>query len=257
MRCELVQAWRPRGPRAAVAAAVVVLAALACAGPVSATPGGPGGEQVVADGVFARLFRRAFLERAPWPAPDVEILRLQVVPSRPRVPAGRLSFDVEPPRTGTGIGRVTCDVTVKVDGVPRRRVRVSAWVEVYRPVVCVTAALPRGHVLEASDLEVARLPLSRLRGEAVSSPEAAVGQAVRRSVRAGQALTTDLLMPPVVVHRGDVVTILAQSPALTVRVPGEVRQDGARGCMVRVRNLMSRKEVVARVVDARTVAVPF
>ncbi|MCK5228635.1 MAG: flagella basal body P-ring formation protein FlgA, partial [Desulfobulbaceae bacterium] len=40
-------------------------------------------------------------------------------------------------------------------------------------------------------------------------------------------------------------------------VPGEVRNSGAIGELVRVKNLMSRKEILARVLDSGTVEVNY
>jgi flagella basal body P-ring formation protein FlgA len=62
---------------------------------------------------------------------------------------------------------------------------------------------------------------------------------------------------PPLVRRGDLVTILALAGRISVSVPGEMRDSGVKGEVVRVKNLMSRREILARVVDKNTVRVVF
>ena len=55
-----------------------------------------------------------------------------------------------------------------------------------------------------------------------------------------------------IVDRGDVVTILAESDGLRVTVPGRILERGYSGELVRVENIMSKKQVYARVTDHST-----
>jgi flagella basal body P-ring formation protein FlgA len=203
------------------------------------------------------FFKDALFKHAPWPAKDIEITRIRVYPSKIRVPQGKLSVEIEAPPNGRYLGRVSLLLTLKVDGQAVRRVRVSAWVEVYRPVMCASQALAKGHIIEPQDLHLSRRPLSRLRDQVVSSPEGVVGLALKRSVQAGQLMTDRMLTPPVIVRCGDKVMILAQSKSLTVTTPGKVKQDGSSGDYVRVKNLMSEREILAKVVSPKTVVVNF
>lgn len=206
---------------------------------------------------LAPFFKDALFRHSPWPADDIEITRLRVYPSKTRIPAGELSVEIEPPPNGRYLGRVSLLLTLRVNGQMARTVRVSAWVEVYRPVLCAVRAMAKGHVLGPEDLRLSRRPLSRLRDQVLSTPEGVVGLALKRSVQAGQVMTDRMLTPPVIVRRGDRVTILAQSKSLTVTTPGKVKQDGSSGDYVRVENLMSEKEILAKVVSPKTVVVNF
>ncbi len=194
---------------------------------------------------------------APWSEDEMEITGIESYPAKIRVPKGELQVESEPPPNGRYLGRVSFLMTIKVDGRIIRRIRMCTRVEVYRPVLCVAQTLKRGHVLTGKDLILVKRPLSKLRGEAVSEMDKVLGQALKRSVHAGQVITSNLLTPPVLVKRGDRVTIVAESPTLVISVPGEARQNGSKGDLVRVKNLMSKREVVARVLNAKTVSVSF
>jgi flagella basal body P-ring formation protein FlgA len=67
-------------------------------------------------------------------------------------------------------------------------------------------------------------------------------------VKAGMVLTPALLKPQLLIKRGEKVTILADTGAVQVRMEGKALMDGARGQVIRVRNLSSKREVEAAVV---------
>lgn len=199
-----------------------------------------------------------FLEKkAPWPQEAMEISSVRIYPSRLWVPEGELFIEILPPRTDTFLGRVTSMISIKVDGVEVRRARASAHIEVFMPVVAATRYIRKGEVIAEEDLVQRVMPISRLKGRYLDDPGKAAGKAARRTIRAGQVVSADLLREPVVMKRGQKVMILAASDCLVVKVPGEALENGGLGDAVRVRNIMSRRTVIARVRDSRTVVVNF
>ncbi len=62
---------------------------------------------------------------------------------------------------------------------------------------------------------------------------------------------------PILVHRRDVVRLVARSRFFTVTATGQALQDGRLGQFIRVRNLKSQRVVVGRVVDRGVVEVIF
>ncbi len=203
------------------------------------------------------VFMKTLIDNAPWTKEEMEVSGLRVYPSIVWVPKGKLSFHVVSPPNGRYLGRVSILVDIKVDGQTRRRIRVCGWVEVLRPVLCFSKSLKKGHIITPNDLILSTRPLSRLSGQVVQDPKGVLGQALKRSVRAGQVLMEGMLCPPILVHRGDRVTILAENPSLSIRVPGIVKQNGAQGSYIRVKNVMSQREITAKVVDGKTVMVFF
>ncbi len=203
------------------------------------------------------FFIQALEQYAPWDPKEMEVQEVALYPSEVEVPAGRLSVEAEPSRGSRFLGRVTFLMTISVDGEPVKRVRMSGKVEVFKEVFCLATSLRRGHVLTPADLVTVRRPISSIRGRPIFSMKKAVGMALRRSAGAGQVVTEGLLRPPIVVRRGDRVTIVARSPWIEVKVPGEARQNGAKGDAIRVKNLMSKREITAQVVDHSTVVVRF
>ena len=207
---------------------------------------------------FEPIFLKALKKYTGWPIEQLDISDLRMFPTRVGVPASaEVEFDIAPPSNSKGLGRVSFLVTVMADQRPVRRVRVNGWVEIYKNVVCATRPLRKGHVLTPEDLTVVKKPLSKLRAEPLYNMKAALGKGLRRSVRSGEVITPIILQEPVLVKRGSRVTIIAQSGSLFVRVPGIVKEKGARGQFIKVQNAMSHRDILAQVLDTKTVKVFF
>lgn len=206
---------------------------------------------------LAPLFRQAIIEQAPWDEEEMEVTGVRIFPKKVKIPEGRLEIDISTLNTRNFLGKITGTIKIKIDGILQKRVRIAGRVEIFRPVVCVSCSLPKGHVLSEEDLQLTRHPLSKIRGRFFQTFDKVTGLELKRSVRTGQILHDKLLTPPIMVHRGDRVTIMAQSPCMTVSTPGEARQNGAYGAFIRVRNVTTQREVFAKVLNSNTVIVNF
>ena len=116
-------------------------------------------------------------------------------------------------------------------------------------VVIALVALPAGKPLAATDLILERREVSAA-PDTVTAPEAAIGMASRRAIRAGEVLRQSVLTPPVLVQRGDAVSIAVRKQQIDISVAGEALDAGARDSAVRVRNLSSGNIIRARVIGA-------
>lgn len=124
------------------------------------------------------------------------------------------------------------------------------WVvraEVSALVVVATTAVPANRVLTEDALAQERRRLTNM-AAAVSTLETAVGQSSTRALRAGQVVLPNVLALPILVKRGDGITIRARSAAVEVKVAGEALESGRRGDFIRVRNASTGKVIRARVV---------
>lgn len=103
-------------------------------------------------------------------------------------------------------------------------------------MVAVTAApVAPGQLLTAADLALERRDISAV-ADSFATVEAASGQASRRTLRAGELLRQSQLAAPLLVKRGDTVTMVARHEQVMVSTAGEALDGGAGGAVVRVRN---------------------
>jgi flagella basal body P-ring formation protein FlgA len=126
------------------------------------------------------------------------------------------------------------------------RARVTALVAVAAAPVAANEALTDAQVtLDRRDVSGVADPLT--------SPQDAVGQMSRRMLRAGDILRTSQLASPVLVKRGDAVTMVARRDGIEVSTAGEALDAGARGAVIRVRNAGSGQVVRMRVAASGSV----
>lgn len=114
-------------------------------------------------------------------------------------------------------------------------------------VVTAVRTLPAGMVLHETDLVVK--PVASL-GDDVQPfyrLEDVVGKQTTWPIAAGAVFTAENIRRPVVVRRGDAVTLYARSAGLRVRTTVRAREDGGAGDLIAVESLTDRKAFYARV----------
>lgn len=214
-------------------------------------------KNITAEDIFP-IFKELIEDNSPWTPKNMEITNFKIYPSKLKVPEGEVSFDMEMPANSRYLGKVSSQVTVKVNGIAIRRLRVTGKVEVYREVVCAFRSIGRGEIISSEAcLQMVKRPLSKLRGKVFIEPETIIGFAASKSIRPGQVITKRMLTRPRVISRGKRVMIVAQSPFIKIKTPGVAMQDGAAGDMVVVKNIMSKKDITAMVLNEKTVKVLF
>jgi flagellar basal body P-ring formation protein FlgA len=126
------------------------------------------------------------------------------------------------------------------------RARVSAMVAIAAAPVAANEALTDAQVT------IERRDISNI-ADPISNPADAVGQMSRRMLRPGDILRSGQLSTPILVKRGDAVTMVARREGIEVSMAGEALDAGGQGAVVRVRNTGSGQVVRMRVAGPGTV----
>jgi len=201
------------------------------------------------------IFTDLVTRNSALPPGDIEISHFSANPESLRLPPGIQDVQIVSQNKTKPLGRQTIVADILVDGALQERVSLSGDVELYGEVVCAKKTLARRAIIEASDLEVVRRNLGSLGPELVDDPAKAIGMELNATMQPGAVLYNRFLKSPETVKRGDIVSIQAANGALSISVPGRVQTAGAKGDLIKVKNLMSRREVFARVVGPETVQV--
>ncbi len=215
-----------------------------------------GFQRVPVDKIEAAVSRYLARWRAGRPE-ELRIGKIHVGRRQEVVPPGELELRVAALKHGLPNGRLPLSVDLVVDGRVVKKVFVGADVDVVCKAVFARRALKRNHVIGEDDVELRRSPRSRLPRNYIDSLADILGKKTKRRVAAATALRPDMVEIPCLIHRRDVVVIVAAMKGMQVTTLGEARQKGRRGDRIKVVNLDSRKTVYARVVDSNTVAVDF
>jgi flagella basal body P-ring formation protein FlgA len=132
--------------------------------------------------------------------------------------------------------------------------RLTAQVGLPPKVVVAVRALPRGAVIHASDVELRTAPVTK-DADAFTTVDDVVGMEATAAIHAGQVLDSSALHAPLLVRRGEVVTVYARSAGIRVRTTARARDNGSAGELITVESLTDRKPYYARVSGVQEVEV--
>ncbi len=214
------------------------------------------GFQKIPESKFRDLFHDYFCRNLNIKKSDVVISKLNVIGNTP-VPSGKTSYRMFQRGQRKFEGYVSAVAVVKVNGIVRNKVKISGWVDIFKAVVCASRDLERGEKINEDDLYMVKRNLSHLSSKILTDKKEIVGLIAKHNIKADTCLKEWMVEKAPVVNRGDIVTIMAESGDLLVTVPGRVLMKGFSGELVKVQNLMSKKEIFAKVVNHSTVAVAF
>jgi flagella basal body P-ring formation protein FlgA len=151
---------------------------------------------------------------------------------------------------------VAVPVEAWVDGVSVRSVSVPVRISALFPALVAVRPIGRHAVLLAEDVRVERREI--LAGqEALREPGAVIGRRAVRNIAAGELVLEGLVELPPLVRRGEMVLLVAEGHGVRAEIRGEAREEGKAGQVVRVRNLISGREVYGQVQAEGVVRVPF
>lgn len=131
----------------------------------------------------------------------------------------------------------------------------DAQVNVRPAVVVAVRSLPRGTTVREGDVELQHDGSVDAGSAGFHSLTEVFGRETTRSIAAGKAISPDSLRTPLMVHRGDVVTVYANSSGIRIRTAARARDDGAQGDLVAVESLLDRATYFTRVSGIREVEI--
>ncbi len=113
--------------------------------------------------------------------------------------------------------------------------------------------IARGEVIAESDLTTALVDGAALMSGVVMRADAISGMQTRRVLRAGEPLRADDVRRPVMVSKGQTVTMLFTAPGVELTAMGRAMGEGGVGDMVTVQNPVSFRMITATVTGPGTV----
>lgn len=115
--------------------------------------------------------------------------------------------------------------------------------------------LPRAARISAADVEVQRASWADSPAALVERVEDVVGKETNRALTPGKPIERAWIQAPLLVRRGDVVTVYVRAAGIRVRTQARARDDGALGELVMVESPSDRKSYLAHVSGTREVEV--
>lgn len=186
--------------------------------------------------------------------PEDQSIEFRSVPSSITIARRHSGLRVVAPERGPLKSNVLLYLEVDEGDKVGRRFPVSVRIRTFEWVVVTNRRIDRHHVLEEGDLRVERRETTDL-NEVFLDIASTAGFRASRVIPSGRVVLGDMVERPPLINRGDIVAIVVTVGSVSATISGEARQDGRKGDRIRVRNLRSGKELIARILDAKTVEV--
>ena len=113
-------------------------------------------------------------------------------------------------------------------------VLLPAEIRVFAPALVATRMLPAGQPIEAADLRLEEIDITREAQPAVSDPESLTDMTLTRALAAGQVLRKDYLRPKPAVKAGEPVKLVYRGAGFQISSEGRAVSTAAAGLPVRV-----------------------
>ena len=136
-----------------------------------------------------------------------------------------------------------------------QRLRVAGHMVAMTEVPVVNRRVAKGDVIAEADIAWKKIRTDRLRRDTVTRPENLIGKSPIRGLRVGFAIRSAEVRRPLLIKKGDLVTIVLRGPGMRLTAQGKALEHGSDGDSIRVSNARSSQVIDATVVSAGKVTV--
>ena len=173
------------------------------------------------------------------------------------VPLGPVEYEVTVPGRHMLLGSTSFTLSIQVAGKVAKQLHGTATIAVAQEVVSLVRPVAQGEIITADAVSRTQVQVTQPLRQVVTQPADVIGKHARRSLAGNAPLSTQDVTTVPVVHRGDMVRIVLESPLIKMSTPGEALEAGKPGDTIRVKNTSSNREVRAQVIDKQTVRIPL
>jgi flagella basal body P-ring formation protein FlgA len=142
--------------------------------------------------------------------------------------------------------------TIEAGGEP---VTLEAEISTRPAVVVAVRSIPRGATVGPGDVALDRQTQLVSGKQRLTRLDEVIGQQTTQAIPAGRPLDREAIRSPVLVQRGEIVTVFARAAGVQVKAQGRARDEGSLGDVVEIESLLDRKRFLARVSGIQEVEV--
>ena len=134
-------------------------------------------------------------------------------------------------------------VGVRCNGSQPWTIYVRGTVNAYTNIPVLTQSVPRGEIVSDSDISIEKVEIRSDFDKIIVDRADIVGKQARRALGAGQPLRFSQLMHPILIERGQEVTLVSGIAGVQVRMQGKALASGAAGDRILVANERSGRRL--------------
>ena len=129
--------------------------------------------------------------------------------------------------------------------------------QLFKEILITEEPLARGSFVDVTKFEVRNQDVLQMRQRPVEAGDSLKRHQLRQTLRPGTPLLWRHVSAAPLIRKGETVDVIASQGGLIISLKGQAREDGADGDYISVRNLHSKKDFQAQVIDDKRVRVTF
>ena len=196
------------------------------------------------------IIRAEITAMPEWSGADVRVEIAGEIKSAPDE-----SFRLAP--KGLTIGRRNVFATIDVirDGKTARSLSVPAVVHVSATAMTASRRISSGEVITEEDMRESEIETTDIGVALVRNPKDIAGKTARRVFAAGAPFTTEAFSEPLLVSRGDIVSLRLKRGGISMTSSARASENGRLGEVIRVKSVDFSSEIRARVTGRSEVSI--
>lgn len=171
------------------------------------------------------------------------------------VPVGNVILSTSLPYGIRYNAPTTVMIFISVDGQAVTKVGLRFKVNLYRQVAVAASQVNAREIFTEGNLRYERMDAGQIAAGFFTDKNKVLGLEARRAITPGTVITDSMVNKPVIVKRGNMVTLVAFVGNIQVIASGQAMQDGYEGQLIRIKNVITNKIVLGKVIDENKVQV--
>lgn len=126
---------------------------------------------------------------------------------------------------------------------------ITATISRYTNIYVSNGSFSRGHIFREDDLYKSRKDIARLPFGYITNRKDIIGKELKRHIQAGRIVSPSQLRNPVVIKRGEIISLQRKTSDFMISMKGTAMMNGAIGERIRVRNSSSKRIIEGKIVQ--------
>ncbi|MBL4743371.1 MAG: flagellar basal body P-ring formation protein FlgA [Cycloclasticus sp.] len=135
------------------------------------------------------------------------------------------------------------------------RIFMTAKVKIFTSILVAKKSLNKGHILQKNDLKLQRTQLTSVRSGYLINVDQAINKVLKRRLNNGDVIRVNNLSKPILIKKGDAITIMARSNGFNISMKGIALTAGSKGDKIKVKNTRTKRIIQGTIFDTQTVKV--
>lgn len=188
-----------------------------------------------------RMQAEDFIHQYPYESPYSPRFKVGELDSRLRLKHCPHRLNIEFTRREKTRGNTALNISCPKS--PGWKLLLPVQIDLFEDVLVLTRPVLKGQIIGTNDVKLKKQNISRLNNGYFVSFNNIAGLEARRNLKTGDVLTTDKLVPKLMIKSGQQVTLILEYKGLEIRSSGQALQSARRGEVIKVRNSQSSKIV--------------